>query len=394
MIPAEWTEALGEETERVERKESDRDVEDILRAACALANDLGNSGRPGYVALGISDAGKVVGVDVSDESIQRLVNRLRSTKIPPNPSITIEATLREGRGVLVVRVEPYPVPPVVRVDEGAWVRVGTTTRRATEADLLRLQERRPENRLPFDQRPVHGAALEDLNEIALGDDYAALRSADRESETYPSLESWLTQREVLRKVGECWVPTAAGVLVHGLEPHKHIPAAILEFVRYAGTDFDAPVVVRKTITGSLPTQLDALWAQLQAHTTDLPGQVEGVRSPFYPEYPLETLKELARNMVQHRLYEGTNAPGRISWLQDRIVFNNPGHPYGRATEGEFGENSDYRNPTLTRFLVERGYVERLGRGILLARKALAKNGNPPLEIETNGFTSVTVRKRS
>jgi len=169
---------------------------------------------------------------------------------------------------------------------------------------------------------------------------------------------------------------------------------MVEFARYAGPDFDAPVASRKTIAGGLPDQLDALWAQLQANAAEIPGESHGIRSPFLPLYPLDALKELARNLVQHRLYEGTNAPGRVSWLSDQIVFNNPGSRFGRASEGDFGEHSDYRNPTITRFLAERGYVERLGWGIRLVRTLLARNSNPPLEVQTDGFTTVLVRRRA
>jgi len=44
-------------------------------------------------------------------------------------------------------------------------------------------------------------------------------------------------------------------------------------------------------------------------------------------------------------------------------------------------------------LAAEGYVERLGRGIRRARLQLERNGNPPLQVETDGFTRVVVRRR-
>jgi ATP-dependent DNA helicase RecG len=137
-----------------------------------------------------------------------------------------------------------------------------------------------------------------------------------------------------------------------------------------------------------------LWAQLSAHLVSLPVAAEGIRTVYRPEYPLEALRELARNLVQHRLYEGTHAPGRVEWFNHRIVFSNPGGPFGQAGEGEFGSHADYRNPTITRWLVELGYVEQLGRGIRLVKRMLAQNGNPDLAVEIDGFTSVTVRNET
>lgn len=391
MADLDWSEALPEESERVEWKESGRQVEEILRAACALANDLGGSGTDGFIVLGVRNDGTTVGTDTSDEAIQRIASRLSSTKLQPNPSVSVVRGEGSQSGLLVIRVAPYLVPPVVRVDGVAWVRVGTTTRRASDADLARLQERRPENRLPFDQRAVAGASVEDLS-VVLKEQYLMERAEDAVPDSFPDYESWLGQREILRHSEAGWIPTVAGVLIFGISPHRFVPGAVIEFVRYAGADYDSPVARRKTIIGSLPSQLDALWAQLESQVAEVPAPIEGIRSPFVPLYPLEGLKELARNLVQHRLYEGTNAPARVTWLDDRVVFNNPGARFGRASEGAFGDHSDYRNPTITRFLVELGYVERLGRGIRLVRKQLEKMGSPPLEAETDGFTTVTLRR--
>jgi ATP-dependent DNA helicase RecG len=391
--PAELTLALAAESPRVEWKHSRKNTDEILRAACAFANDLAGSGQPGYLVIGIDKSGRVVGEDTSDQTIQNLVSRLTSTRILPTPSCTVESAKHEGKNLLVVRVQPYPVPPVVKVDGVAWVRVGTTTRRATEADLVRLQERRPESRIAFDARPCHGASLDDLDLALLRMSYAADRGADQDVDTFPEFDAWLGQGELARHTAAGWTPTNAGVLVHGISPQTYFPGAIIEFVRYAGTDIDGPVTSRKTVSGRLVDQLEAIWAQVQANLAEVPAPGTGIRSPYVSEYPLEALKELARNLVQHRLYEATNAPGRVSWFDDRIEFTNPGRPYGQASEGEFGAHSDYRNPSITGLLVKLGYVERLGRGIRRVRKQLVDNGNPGLEAETDGFTTVCVRRR-
>jgi ATP-dependent DNA helicase RecG len=155
---------------------------------------------------------------------------------------------------------------------------------------------------------------------------------------------------------------------------------------------DAPVVWRRTVTGTLPDQLDALWAQVSAEVTNVASEKGGTGAPSVPEYPIDALKELARNLVQHRLYEGTHTPGRVEWFSDRIAFSNPGGPFSTASEGDFGAHADYRNPAITRGLFELGYVERLGRGIRLVRRLLLRNGNPALEHGVDGLTTVTVRR--
>lgn len=190
-----------------------------------------------------------------------------------------------------------------------------------------------------------------------------------------------------------FVPNAATVLVLGKSPQDHLPAAWVDLVRYGGPDRDAAILSRRAATGTVPDQLEAGWTWLALQMETIPAEPSGIRAAFVPLYPEEALKELLRNLVQHRLYEGTHAPGRVEWFEDRIEFSNPGGPFGRASEGEFGEHSDYRNPLLTARLVAAGYVQQLGRGVRRARLQLECNGNPALEVDTDGFTRVTVRRR-
>lgn len=248
--------------------------------------------------------------------------------------------------------------------------------------------------MPFDARPVAGATLDDLDIHDLREEYAAARDSDGDVETFPALPQWLYQRELGKLAGSTFVPNAAAILLHGKSPQTFFPGARIELVRYTGEDADAIVSFRQPLTGTVGDQIDGVWKLIETQVVLVPAQGAGARSPFVPEYPVEALKELVRNLVQHRLYEGTNAPGRIEWYDDRIELSNPGGPFGRASEGELGDHSDDRNPLLTQGLVGMGYVEQLGRGIRRVKKLLAANANPPLAVETDGFTRVIVRRRT
>ncbi|MCP4695539.1 MAG: transcriptional regulator [Gammaproteobacteria bacterium] len=319
---------------------------------------------------------------------------MNTTKIQPTPSCDISVhPVQDNSFLLTITVHPYPVPPVVMVDGVAYVRQGASTRRATEADLLRLRERRPERNQPFDIRPIAAAALDDLALHNLKEDYHAERLSDMNEETFPDLAQWLTQRQLGRSVNCVWRPNPAAMLLYGLLPQTWLPGAKIEFVRYAGDDVESNIIVRRSISGTLLDQMEALWAQLSAQLVAVPDHAgnHGMVERYVEQYPLEALKELARNLVQHRQYEGTNAPGRVEWFPLRIEFSNPGGPFGRASEGEFGEHTDYRNPTLTAELVKLGYVQQLGRGIRKVRLLLERNGNPPLELKKDGFTRLIVR---
>lgn len=386
-----------EESEHVEWKES-HDAKDLLDAVCAFANDLSDSKQAGTVVIGLDNRGAPTGKyqhgEQADKVQQHLVNLLSSTKLMPHPVFRIEARERDDRLVFLLRVEPYCVPPVVKVNGVAWVRNGTVTRRATEADLRRLEERRPLHRQPFDTRPCEGATVDDLDRALLMQQYRAARDLDGDPDTFHQFERWLTQQELGAATSDGWTPNNAAVLVHGLSPQSFFPGALVDIVRYGGIDYDAPILLRKSILGALSEQLRGAWTVLENLNMDVAGQELGIRAPFEPMYPLEVLKELARNMIQHRDYAAIRAPGRVAWFDDHIEFSNPGAPFGQAALGVFGEHSEYRNPRITQSLLDLGYVERAGRGVRRARALLGKHGHPPLEVKTNGFTQVTVRRRA
>ena len=206
------------ESDRVEWKESvPKDA--LLHAVSALANDLGDSRRRGHLLIGIDGSGSILGVEGDLDKLQQdIASRVRSSRIQPVPSVTVSAVHADGKAVLVVVVEPYPVPPVVEVDGRAWVSIGTTTQLANHADLLRLNERRPLGRRPFDTRPMVGSGLEDLELRPLEEQYRADREVDGDAESFPCFPAWLSQKQFGVEQGAAFVPNAATILMFGKSP--------------------------------------------------------------------------------------------------------------------------------------------------------------------------------
>ena len=106
-------------------------------------------------------------------------------------------------------------------------------------------------------------------------------------------------------------------------------------------------------------------------------------------------QQLARNAIMHRDYELSNAPVRVYWFNDRIEIHNPGGPYGQVNRQNFGSPgiTDYRNPSLSAAMKSLGFVQRFGIGIDLARKELAKNGNPPPEFQVEDAHICVIMRR-
>lgn len=251
----------------------------------------------------------------------------------------------------------------------------------------------PNHRLPgvlfvgingFDTHPVSGSSLVDLSRSYFENEYLPQAVArDVLAANGRSVEERLASLGMIASVDDP-TPTVVGLLTLGKSPRTWVPSAYVQFLRIRGTQWGDPVADEAELDGNLDTLLRRLEEKLKATLTVAVDFTSGSTTETRAmPYPLSALQQLARNAVMHRTYEGTNAPVRIYWFDDRIEISNPGGPYGAVTQENFGRPgaSDYRNPVLAGVLKNMGFVQRFGFGIAEARRAMAANGNPPPEFQ-------------
>lgn len=383
------------ESDRVERKESLAAIDKIQQAICAFANDLPDHRKPGILFIGTRDDGACAGLTVDDKLLRRLADVRSEGNILPMPMMTVQKRALNGCEVAVVSVEPSDAPPV-RYRGRIYVRVGPTSRLASAEEERRLSERRRARDLPFDIRPLPSADLADLDRELFRRVYLPSAVAPEIlEENRRSLEQQMSSVRFATS-GETCLPTVLGVLVAGIDPRRFVPGDYIQFLRIDGTELTDPLRDQKEIDGALSDLLRVLDEILRANIAVASDPAADPVEIRRPDYPLVALQQLARNAVMHRTYEGTNAPVRITWFEDRIEILNPGGPYGQVTRANFGQPgiADYRNPHLAEAMKNLGYVQRFGLGIALARRELEKNGNPLPEFQV-GDSSVlaTVRRR-
>ncbi len=363
------------ESNRVERKQSFRgDAPRTVReAVCAMANDVAGHGVPGVVFIGASDDGRpVAGFDVTNELLRQLADIKTDGNIVPPPSLLVEKRRLAGADLVVITVWPCDTPPV-RYQGRIHVRWGPRRGLASAQDERILNERRRHRDRPYDIQPVREATLEDLDRLRFEQEYLpALVARDVLAVNDRSLE----QRLAATKMTESEVapvPTVLGLLVIGRAPEDWLPGAYTQFLRLAGSDLTAPVADEELIYGTVADQIRRLEEKLSAHNLRGVRFHDVTREAIEEAYPMEALRQLARNAYLHRSYEATNSPVRVYWFDDRIEIHNPGGPFGAVTPENFGEPGvvDYRNPNLAEALRALGYVQRFGAGIAIARKALS-----------------------
>jgi ATP-dependent DNA helicase RecG len=384
------------ESDRLERKASVSDLNKVRQAVCAFANDLPNHHKPGVIFVGVNDDGSCANLTITDELLLRLSDMRSDGNILPFPVLTVSKKVIDSCEVVAVVVEPSDSPPV-RFNGRTWIRVGPRRATATPEEERRLSEKRRSGDLPFDLRPLPSATLNDLNLEFFQQSYLPFALAPEVlEENQRSITQQLASVRFTTPEPEL-CPTVLGILVVGRDPRQFIPGHYVQFLRIDGTELGDPIKDQKEMSGSLLDILRMLDEILQLNITTASDITSVSLEIQQPDYPIEALRQLARNAVMHRSYEQTNAPVKVYWFNDRIEIQNPGGLFGQVNQGNFGQGAtDYRNPHLAGVMKDLGYVQRFGYGIPTAKKALKKNGNPPPEfsLEDGAYTAVIIRGRS
>ena len=380
------------ESDSVERKRSLTDAAKIRQAICAFANDLADNRRPGVVFVGVDDDGSCAGLPVTDDLLLNLANMRSDGLILPFPAVTVQKRVLGGCETAVVQVEPSDNPPV-RVDGRCWIRVGPRRAVASPQEEVRLAEKRRAGNLPYDQHPVPGAVLSDLDVDLFRREY--LPGAVHHDVLSQDTRSVAEQMAALRFLTIDGRPNVAAVLVFGKDPLRWIPGAYVQFIRVDGDGLTDPVSNQKQVDGPLIQilrQLDELLALNLTTTAQWQGSTTELRQS---DYPIVALQQLTRNAILHRRYEGTNAPARVYWFTDRVEVHSPGGLYGIVNAENFGQPgvTDYRNPTLAEAMKVLGYVQRFGAGIATARRQAQLNGNPEIEFTFSEASFLAIVRR-
>ncbi len=379
------------EADRIEFTISTTDTAKLSEAVCAFANDLPNHAQPGYLVLGVKDAGVVAGVPVTDELLRNLGALRSDGNIQPLPDLTVEKVHTADGDVAVVTVQPSPLPPV-RYRGRICVRIGPRRGYASEQEERRLIERRVSHARTFDAQPALGSTLSDLKTSLFLIDYRTQVIAPEViEENNRSVDQQLASLRFFDLRQEC--PTNAGILLFGLDVRRWLPGAYVQFLRVDGDSLASRVLNERELAGDLLTVLRELDALVDAQLSQYPLSTSALREKTVEAYPRVAVRELLMNAVMHRDYAST-APLRVTWLSDRVEIQSPGGLYGEASPANFPRKTSYRNPVIAEVLKALGYVNRYGRGVVRAQKVLEENGSPPAEFQFDpGYVLATIKSR-
>ena len=352
----------------------------LLRSIVAFANTAG-----GTILVGVEDGTRhVLGIQEPLRAEERVAN-LIADRVSPQLLPDIELLRHRDRLVLAVRVHPSPSRPHYlgqTPDAGAYVRVGSTNRRA-DSELIAEMGRfaRGES---FDQQPMPELDSEALDFRAASESFSEFRKlTDGDLDILGLRATYQGHR----------VPTVGGTLLFGRERLAHFPDAWIQAGRFAGVD-KARILDRVDLTMPLPDAVPAAVAFIERHMA-AGLDIGAVRAAPRWTLPPVAVREALVNAVAHADYSQRGTPLRVSVFDDRLEVENPGLlPFGLTLDDLPHGVSKLRNRVIGRVFHELRLVEQWGSGVQRMLAACRDAALPtPLWEEIGNRLRVTMRTR-
>lgn len=360
------------ESYNIEKTTSTSDTNKFCQAICAFSNDYPDSGKPGYLLIGVKDDGSLSGLRITDKLNKEISGLRTDGKILPLPAMSVGNFRFPDGDVLVVEVLPSMDAPV-RFDGRTWIRNGARKGIATYEEERRLAEKSSVNHRTFDVKPCFDASLEEIDKELVGAYLSQAIDPEILSGDPRGLEDKMSSVRLFDKRSAR--PTNAAVLLFGKAPKAFLPGAYIQYVQFSGRDNASDIIDEKIFGKNLLLTLKELDNFIEtAIVKRRPVKISALQEGVEQNYPVWAIRELVMNAVMHRDYD-SNAPIKFYQYVDRIDIINPGGLYGNATPGNFPYVNDYRNPVIAEAMKVYGYVNKFNRGIAKVQEELSSNGN-------------------
>lgn len=340
--------------------------------------------RGGVMFCGVTDSGQVQGMTRGEmDALEELVVNLCTDAVRPSIEVTTFRAEVDGRALLLVEVAPgYALH---ESPGGSFRRLGSSKRRMTSDEGLRLAQRPSQARfLWFDEQPVPGTGFGTLDEELWG----PLLSAEGAADPRLALEKMglLTRDE-----GGIRRATVAGVLLCAAAPEAWLPNACISATQYRGVDRASGQLDAQTIAGPLQRQI-AEAVKFAVRNMRVGAHKQPARVDL-PQYSEKALFEAIVNAAAHRDYSIRGSRIRLSMFADRIEINSPGALPNNLTVESMASRQATRNQTLASMLGRMRVGKILGSGgrqFFMERRG---DGVPTILRETRGLSGKEPRYR-
>jgi ATP-dependent DNA helicase RecG len=376
MNRTELTELIQNgESSGIEFKRDDLRPEKLAERIAGLLNLEG-----GHILLGVEDDGTVTGLARDPAKAEEWVMEIARVHLRPATIPYWETILWDEDRIIGIISLPADAPdkPYKAKRGSAWVtqiRVGTTTRDATDEEEVRLYQQ--SGRLQYDRKPVPGSSFNDLDIRRLINYFRDIRRQPCPDEG--ARDEWiglLVNTELMVEDRARPIPSAGGLLLFGTRPNKFMPQAGITAVAYQGEmkDYEArertlirapAVALFSEASGIVETGIIEYALDFIRRNITISAWIdEGGRRQERWDYPKDAIREAVVNAVAHRDYTITVTDIELSIYSDRLEVISPGRLPNTVTVAKM--RAGYRasrNELIKEVLRDYRYVEATGLGV-------------------------------
>ncbi|MCK4429396.1 MAG: putative DNA binding domain-containing protein, partial [Candidatus Aenigmarchaeota archaeon] len=332
----------------------------------------------GKIILGVEDeTRKLVGLKDPQKVEHKFAQIIRHwCKLDKEPEI--EFMKYKNKDFIVIHCpKGKDTPYFVRGESKPRVRIGSSNMVANKEEIARLY--REGSSKSQDIYSVENATLDDLD-LEKIKKYLMKSKLTKQLDKDYLIELMLKEYFIVKENGEL-IPTIAGILLFGKNPHRNITQCEIRADRYVG-DSMIEWIDRKDIHGTIFDMVNQA-EEFMLKNMRTPARVVGFKTEFRTEYPMVALREAIINALVHRDWHCSEAV-LLRMFNSHIDIINPGELLRPLKVSEILKD-DYipksRNKILVEILSNSGIMDKRGTGFLRIREAMKKGNLPNPELK-------------
>ncbi len=364
--------------------------------------------RGGLLALGIDDAGNIVGLNHLDEATYNSLVQNLNEQLTNHQARSRDWWWQGQKLLLIYAPEGASgICETAGSEPKGWKREAANNLRLTPQDrerLLRERSQRFEHLTVCDYDPqlIHQAVFDQFRRLYL---------QEREANYQDNQEAFLRNIGAVRLEAGRLQFTYAGYLFFANNPRNQLPSAYVRLLKYESESIEQEnpgcAVFDRDVDGCLPELL----RKVRSFVNDSPyfrrysyrdPQGSGIKEE--PEYPLSAVEEAIVNAMIHRDYH-SQQPIVCCAYRDAFVVRSPGRLQQdsfvptRFTLREVRLTPYRRNVQLVEWARlmrdenEQRFVRSLAEGTRTMLERMREMNLPAPEFNTNGYTAVTFFNR-
>ena len=335
----------------------------------------------GKLIIGVNDQGEIIGLE-PDVNIFELKDKVASiiyetcypTVLPDIYTTTIDDQLLLIIEVYRGNLLPYYLKNKGK-NEGVYIRVGATNRKASHENILELERQRMN--ISFDQEANREVELDSLDISSLEGGFVRAGKV-LDQPVMKNLKLVIEDNSTL-------YPSNGLLILLGKFEHVKMKCS-----RFKGTSMDI-FLDRKEYEGDLFSQLENAENFIKNYIK-LSGEIKGLQRNDQYEIPIEAIRESLVNAVVHRDYSNDGRDIKVGIYDDIVNIVSPGGFPSTITQEDILEGrSEIRNKVIARVFKELNYIEQWGSGIRRIKSSCKARGlKGPEILEKGDFVDVSL----